>query len=131
MVNSGARISPVSEVLVTKIGIPICKKSSAKVVVDDGGLVPFLGIIEDVVIECYGISISMDFHVIHLKGPPYSLVLGRPWLQELNVIQDWSNRIMTLSPSQGFNIVYDMRLQQVIKGEKDNSSEQQKGKLIK
>ena len=131
LVDSGARISLISEVLVTKIGIPICKKSSTKVVVVDGGLVPCLGIIEDMVIYCFGISISMHFHVMHLKGPSFSLVLGRPWMQELNVIQDWSNGIMTLSPSQGFNIVYDMRLQQVIKGEKDNSSEQQKGKLIK
>ena len=78
LVVSGARISLISEVLVTKIAIPICKKLSAKVVVTDGGLVPCLGIIEDVVIECFGISISMDFHVIPLKGPSYSLVLGKP-----------------------------------------------------
>ena len=122
LVDSGARISLISEVLVTKIGIPICKKSSAKVVVVDGGLVPCLGIIEDVVIECFGISISMDFHVIPLKGPSYSLVLGRPWMQELNVIQDWSNGIMTLSPSEGFKIFYGMHLQRVIKGEKEKES---------
>ena len=71
-----------------------------------------MGIIEDVILECFGICISMDFHVIPLKGPSYSLLLGRPWMQELNVIQDWSNglidfgnpsRVSTLSTTYVFN----------------------------
>ena len=122
LVDSGARISLISEVLISKLDIPICKSSSAKVAVADGGLVPCMGIIEDVILECFGICISMDFHVIPLKGPSYSLVLGRPWMQELNVIQDWSNGLMTLAPSESVNIVYDMRLQQVIKGARENNS---------
>ena len=38
------------------------------------------------VIKCFGISISRDSHVILLKGPSCSLVLVRPWMQELHVI---------------------------------------------
>ena len=52
----------------------------------DGGLVTCFGVIEDVVIQCFGISISMDLHVILIKGPSYSLILVRPWMQELHVI---------------------------------------------
>ena len=43
-------------------------------------------------------------------------------MQELNVIQDWSNGLMTLAPSESVNIVYDMRLQRVIKGARENNS---------
>ena len=35
----------------------------------DKGLVPCLGAIEDKVIDFFGISISMDLHVILIKGP--------------------------------------------------------------
>ena len=43
-------------------------------------------------------------------------------MQELNIVHDWSNGIMTLSPLEGFNIFYDMHLQQIIKGEKEKES---------
>ena len=76
LVDNGARISLISEVLLSKLGIPICKSSSMKVVVADRGLVPCMGIIEDVILGCFGICISMDFHVIPLRGPSYSLMWG-------------------------------------------------------
>ena len=86
LVDSDARISLISNVVVTNIWISICKMSSTKVIVANRGLVPCFGVIEDVVIECFGISISwMYFHVIPRKGPSHSLLLGRPWMQELNV----------------------------------------------
>ena len=62
----------------------------------------------------------MDLHVILIKGPSYSLILVRPWMQELHVIHDWS--IMNLSPSKGFNIFYDLYLQQLIKCIKEKES---------
>ena len=52
----------------------------------DEGLVSRFGVIEDVVIHCFGISISMDLHVILLEGPSYCLVLVRHGMQELHVI---------------------------------------------
>ena len=122
LVDSGARISLISVIAINRVGISICKTSSAKVAVADGGLVPCLGIVEDVIIECFGVCISMDFHVIPLKGPSYSLVLRRPWMQELNVVQDWSNGLMTLASSEGVNITYDMHLQRVVKDGKEQGS---------
>ena len=52
--------------------------------------------VEDVVIKCCGVRISIDFHVIPLKGASYSLVLGRPWMQELNVVQDWGKGVIVI-----------------------------------
>ena len=97
------------------IGNPICQKISNMV---DKGLVPYLGAIE--VIDFFGISISMDLHVILIKGPFYSLILVRPWMQELHVIHYWS--IMNLSTSKGFNIFYNLYLQRLNKCIKEESS---------
>ena len=111
LVDSGIRIDPTYNVVVSKIENPIYQKSSIKVDIVDGCLASHFGVIEDV--ECFGISISMDLHVILLKGSSCSLVLVRPWMQELHVIHDWS--IMNLSPSKGFNIFYDLYLQRITK----------------
>ena len=77
------------------------------------------------------VSISMDFHVISLKGPSYSLVLGRPWMQELNVVQDWSKGLMTMTPSKGVDIHYDMRQQQLIEKEEDGITDYDSGPPMK
>ena len=126
LVNSGIRIGSSSNLIVNKIGNSICQKSSNKVDMIDGGFLARFGVIEDVVIQRFGISISMDLHVILIKGPSYSLILVRPWMQELHVIHDW--RIMNLSPSKVFNIVYDLYLQQLIKCIKEKESSINNGK---
>ena len=92
----------------------------------DKGLIRSSGVIEDKVIDVFGISISMDLHVILIKGPSYSLILVRPWIQELHVIHDWS--IMNLSPSKGFNIFYNLHLQRLIKCIKEKESSINNGK---
>ena len=78
LVNSGIRIGSSSNLIVNKIGNSICQKSSNKVDMIDGGFLARFGVIEDVVIQRFGISISMDLHVILIKGPSYSLILVRP-----------------------------------------------------
>ena len=108
LVDSGIRIDPMSNVIMSTIGNPIYQKSSTRVDIVDGHLGSHFGVIEDVV-ECFGISISVDLHIILLKGPSCSLVLVRPWMQELTIIQKWS--MMKLSQSNGFDIFYDLYLQ--------------------
>ena len=58
LVNNGTRIDPSSNVIVSKIGNPICQKSSNMV---DKGLVPCLRAIEDKAIIFFGISVSIGF----------------------------------------------------------------------
>ena len=71
----------------SKIGNPIYQKSSTRVDIVDKHLASWFGIIKELVIECFGMTISMYLHVILLKGPSYSLVIVRPWMQKLfNVI---------------------------------------------
>ena len=107
------RIDPTFNVLVSEIGNLIYQRSSTKVDILDRCLASHFGVIEKVAFECFDISISMDLHVIILEVPSCSLVLVRPWMQELRVIQNWS--MMKLSPSKGRNIFYDLYLQREIK----------------
>ena len=86
LVDSGIRFGPASNVVVSKIGNPIYQKSSTRVDIIDRHLTYCFGVIEDDVIECFGMTISMDLHVILLNVPSCSLVLVRPWMQELHVI---------------------------------------------
>ena len=75
LVDRGIRIGPTFNVILSKTRNPICQESSTKVNIIDKGLVSHLGAIEDVVIQCFGISISMDLYVVLLKGSSYALVL--------------------------------------------------------
>ena len=108
LVDSCIRINLTSNAVVSKIGNPIYQKSPTRVDIVDKHLASCFGVIEDVVSECFGMTISMDLHVILLKGPSCSLVLVRPWMQDIHVIQNWS--MMKLSPSKEFNIFYDLYL---------------------
>ena len=120
LVDSSARISIVFYVLISKLEILISRKLSTKVAVVDGGSVPWIGMIEDVTI--FEISIFTALHVIPLKEPSYSLVLGRPLMQALNVFQDWSNCLITWATSESGNILYNMLHQWVIKVRRENNS---------
>ena len=125
LVDSDIRIDPTSNVIVSKIGNPIYPESSTKIDIVDGHLASCSRFMEDVVIEYFGMSISMDLHVI-LKGTSCSLVLVRPCMQELHVIQDWT--MINLSSWKGFNIFYDMYQQRVIKGIKGKETSNDYGK---
>ena len=108
LVYSSIRIDPTSNVVVSKIGNSNNQKSSTRIDIVDWHLASCFGIIEDVFIECFDISISMDLHVIILEVPSCSLVLVRPWMQELLVIQHRS--MINLLPSKRFNLFYDLYL---------------------
>ncbi|MCO5586547.1 hypothetical protein L7F22_040488 [Adiantum nelumboides] len=50
----------------------------------------------------------MDFYVMPSKGEGYPLILGRPWLMEVNADQKWGSGKLVLQ--KGKRIVYDMKL---------------------
>ncbi|MCO5594243.1 hypothetical protein L7F22_048270 [Adiantum nelumboides] len=48
-----------------------------------------LGIIKDVHITILDVFAKMNFYVMPSKGEGYPLILGRPWLMEVNADQKW------------------------------------------
>ena len=55
LVDSGVRVSLISELVVNKVGNPISRSSLASVVATIGGMVHCIGIVKDVGIECFRI----------------------------------------------------------------------------
>jgi hypothetical protein len=55
LVDSGARVSLISKLVVNKVGIPISRSSLARVVATIGGMVHCIGIVKDVGIKCFRI----------------------------------------------------------------------------
>ncbi|MCO5602286.1 hypothetical protein L7F22_056415 [Adiantum nelumboides] len=51
---------------------------------------------------------KVDFYVMPSKGEGYPLILGRPWLMEVNADQKWGSDKLVLQ--KGKRIVYDMKL---------------------
>ncbi|MCO5599623.1 hypothetical protein L7F22_053729 [Adiantum nelumboides] len=64
--------------------------------------------VRDVHIIVLDVSAKVDFYVMPSKGKGYPLILGRPWLMELNADQKWGSSILVLQKSK--RIVYDMKL---------------------
>ncbi|MCO5551092.1 hypothetical protein L7F22_004589 [Adiantum nelumboides] len=67
-----------------------------------------LGIIKDVHITVLDVFAKVDFYVMPSKGEGYPLILGRPWLMEVNADQKWGSDKLVLQ--KGKRIVYDMKL---------------------
>ena len=82
--DSGARVSLISEFVVNKVGIPISRSSSTRVVVVDSGVVHCTSIVEDVFIKCFGIrGEACNKYHINLKES----VSISPKLRQLSVEQ--------------------------------------------
>jgi len=57
-----------------------------------------LGLIKDFRILVHGIPYVMTFTIIHNSGldSNYSMLLGRPWLQDAKMFHDWGNNIIII-----------------------------------
>ena len=56
----------------------------------DGNLERPLGILENVVVESWGIKYEHSFAIVDFRQDPnYEVILGRPFMRQLKVIQDW------------------------------------------
>ncbi|MCO5601704.1 hypothetical protein L7F22_055827 [Adiantum nelumboides] len=65
-------------------------------------------IVKDIHITVLDVSAKVDFYVMPSKGEGYPLILGRPWLMEVNADQKWGSGKLVLQ--KGKRIVYDMKL---------------------
>ena len=69
----------------------------------DGYVERSLGLLEEVVVTSCGVKYQHTFAVVDFgKHPNYDIILGRPFMRQLKMIQDW-----------GFNYIY-LRQQEAI-----------------
>ncbi|MCO5563792.1 hypothetical protein L7F22_017440 [Adiantum nelumboides] len=91
-----------------RLGLSITDPSDYHAKLANNSKVKCLGIIKDVHITVLDVSAKMDFYVVPSKGKGYPLILGRPWLMEVNADQKWGSGKLVLQ--KGKRIVYDMKL---------------------
>ncbi|MCO5588627.1 hypothetical protein L7F22_042584 [Adiantum nelumboides] len=89
-------------------GLSITEPSDCHAKLANNSKVKCLGIIKDVHITILDVSAKVDFYVMPSKREGYPLILGRPWLMEVNADQKWGSGKLVLQ--KGKRIVYDMKL---------------------
>ncbi|MCO5568794.1 hypothetical protein L7F22_022494 [Adiantum nelumboides] len=107
-VDGGAQVCVITERTMHRLGLSIIEPSDCHAKLANNSKVKGLGIIKDVHITVLDVSAKVDFYVVPSKGEGYPLILGRPWLMEVNADQKWGSGKLVLQ--KGKRIVYDMKL---------------------
>ncbi|MCO5606078.1 hypothetical protein L7F22_060265 [Adiantum nelumboides] len=107
-VDGGAQMCVITERTMHKLGLSITEPSDCHAKLANNSKVKCLGIIKDVHITVLDVFAKVDFYVMPSKGEGYPLILGRPWLMEVNADQKWGCGKLVLQ--KGKRIVYDMKL---------------------
>ncbi|MCO5569244.1 hypothetical protein L7F22_022955 [Adiantum nelumboides] len=91
-----------------RLGLSITEPSDCHAKLANNSKVKCLGIIKDVHITVLDVFAKVDFYVMPSKGEGYPLILGSPWLMEVNADQNCGSGKLVLQ--KGKRIVYDMKL---------------------
>ena len=63
----------------------------------DGNLERPIGLLEDILVESCGVQYEHTFAIVEFgQDPNYKLILGRPFMRQLRVIQDWDTDFIYL-----------------------------------
>ena len=77
-------------------GRPALRKSRMKLQLADGHIERPIGLLEGVIVTSCGVEYEHTFAVVDFgTSPNYEIILGRPFMRQLKMIQDW-----------GFNYIY-------------------------
>ncbi|MCO5593275.1 hypothetical protein L7F22_047283 [Adiantum nelumboides] len=107
-VDGRAQMCVITERTMHRLGLSITEPSDCHAKLANNSKDKCLGIIKDVHITVLDVFAKVDFYVMPSKGEGYPLILGRPWLMEVNADQKWGSGKLVLQ--KGKRIVYDMKL---------------------
>ena len=100
ILDSGAGVAIATKNMWESWGKPALRKTRMKLQLADGYIESLL---EKVVVTSCGVEYEHTFAVVDFgKDPNYNIILGRPFMRQLKMIQDW-----------GFNYIY-LRQQEAI-----------------
>ena len=75
---------------------PALRKTRMKLQLADGYIEKPLGLLEKIIVTSCRVEYEHTFTVVDFgKSPNYDIILGRPFMQQLKIVQDW-----------GFNYLY-------------------------
>ena len=103
IMDSGAGVAIATKHVWESWGKPALRKTRMKLQLADGYIERPLGLLEKIVVTSCGVEYEHTFTVVDFgKDPNYDIILGRPFMRQLKMIQDW-----------GFNYIY-LRQQEAI-----------------
>ena len=103
ILDSGAGVAIATKSIWESWGRPALRKTRMKLQLADGYIKRPIGLLEGVVVSSCGVEYEHTFAVVDFgKSPNYDIILGRPFMRQLKMIQDW-----------GFNYIY-LRQQEAI-----------------
>ena len=74
--------------------------------------VKFLGLIKNLEVDVFiSVRVLVNFHVMPAGLGAFPLILGRPWLRVVGVVQDWGKGVITVYSKKGEK-VFDMTTKQ-------------------
>lgn len=96
ILDSGEGVAIATKSIWEAWGRPALGKTRMKLQLADGHIERPIGLLERVVVTSCGVEYEHTFAVVDFgKNPNYEVILGRPFMRQLKMIQDW-----------GFNYIY-------------------------
>ena len=96
ILDSGAGVAIATKKRWESWGRPALRKTRMKLQLADGHIERPIGLLEGIIVTSCGVKFEHTFVVVDFgKSPNYDIILGRPFMRQLKIIQDW-----------GFNYIY-------------------------
>ena len=87
-----------------------------------------LGMVRDLEVKAYAVKTIVDFHVMPAGLGAYPIILGKPWLHAISVVQDWKQGTISIHGKTGDKKLFDMDSRKPISGsseDEDYSSDEE------
>ena len=90
ILDTGAGIGIATKAMWEKWGKKALRKTCMDLQLADGNLEHPLGLLEHVIIKSCGIEFEHTFAIVDFgQDPNYEVILGRPFMRQLMVLEDW------------------------------------------
>lgn len=90
ILDSGAGVSIATKYIWEKWGKPVIRRTRMNLQLADGSLENPIGLLEQVIVKSCGIEYEHTFAIVDFgKNTNYEVILGRPFMHQFRMIQDW------------------------------------------
>ncbi|KAH7373739.1 hypothetical protein KP509_17G072600 [Ceratopteris richardii] len=97
ILDSGARIAIATTSLWKRWGKPALRPTRMKLQMADGHIERPLGLLEGITLTTCGVEFEHTFAICDFsKNHAYEMILGRPFMRQLQVVQDWGTNSLYL-----------------------------------
>ena len=97
VLDSGAGVAIATKQIWDSWGQPALRKTRMKLQLADGYVERPMGLLEKVVVSLCNIKYEQTFAVVDFGTKPnYEIILGRPFMRQLKMMQDWGYNYLYL-----------------------------------